>query len=159
MQRKVYICSNQQGNTLDLVKYVKKQGIDFDIFNDKNDNVKTYSKRIPNSRIFNATYAFEYNERKNYFRFCILGIVKNRLPCKDGDTVEDTVKKIQKRFDKLKYIERSWLRVYFGDTYHKKYLNRSDADVKNDVNSAIAEMKSFMETTEEKFYIFLEDNR
>ena len=145
--------------TEDLVKYVKDQGIDFDIFNDNNPNVKTYSKRIPNLRIFNATYAFEYNERKNYFRFCILGIVKNRLPCKDGDTVEDTVKKIQKRFDKLKYIERSWLRVYFGDTYHKKYLNRSDADVENDVNSAINEMKSFMNNTEQEFFIFLENNR
>lgn len=148
--------------TVDLVKYVKEQGIDFDIFNDNNPNVKTYSKRIPNSRIFNATYAFEYNERKPekaYFRFCILGIVINRLPCKDGDTVEDTVKKIQKCFPNLKYIEGSWLRVYFGDTYHKKYLNRSDADVKNDVNSAIDEMKSFMETTEEKFFTFLEKNR
>ena len=122
----------------------------------------THSRNIPNSRIFKATYAFEYNERKpekNYFRFCILGIVKNRLPCKDGDTVEDTVKKIQKRFDKLKYIERSWLRVYFGDTYHKKYLNRSDADVENDVNSAINEMKSFMNNTEQEFFIFLEKNR
>ncbi len=145
--------------TVDLVEYVKKQGIDFDIFNDNNPNVKTYSKRIPNSRIFNATYAFEYNERKNYFRFCILGIVKNRLPCKDGDTVEDTVKKIQKRFPDLRYEGRSWFRVYFGDTYHKNYLNRSDADVKKDVDSAIAEMKSFMNNTEKEFFTFIENKR
>lgn len=140
--------------TVDLVKYVKEQGIDFDIFNDNNPNVKTYSKRIPNSRIFNATYAFEYNERKPekaYFRFCILGIRKNQLSC--------TVKKIQNRFPDLRYEGRSWLRVYFGDTYHKEYLSRSDADVKKDVDRAIDEMKSFMETTEEKFFTFLEKNR
>lgn len=145
--------------TVDLVKYVKKQGIDFDIFNDNNPNVKTYSRNIPNSRIFNATYAFEYNKRGDYFRFCILGIVKNQLPCKDGDTVEDTVKKIQKCFPNLKYIEGSWLRVYFGEPYHKEYLKRSDVDVIKDVDSAINEMKSFMKTTEEKFFTFLEKNR
>src|SRR5574344_626815 len=131
-----------------LVKYVKSKGIDFDIFNDNNPNVKTYSKRIPNLRIFNATYAFEYNEIGDYFRFCILGIVINRLPCKDGDTVEDTVKKIQKRFPDLRYEGRSWLRVYFGDTYHKEYLSRSDVDVKKDVDSAINEMNLFMNNTE-----------
>ena len=112
-----------------LVEYVLQElGAGYRLKN--NPNVKTYSKRIPNLRIFNATYAFEYNEIGDYFRFCILGIVKNRLPCKDGDTVEDTVKKIQNRFDKLKYEGRSWLRVYFGDTYHKEYLSRSEADVK-----------------------------
>ena len=138
--------------TEDLVKYVKDQGIDFDIFNDNNPNVKTYSKRIPNLRIFNATYAFEYNERKNYFRFCILGIRKNQLSC--------TVQEIMEHFSNLNYREeRSWLRVYFGDTYHKEYLNRSDADVENDVNSAIDEMKSFMNNTEQEFFSFLENNR
>ena len=141
-----------------LVKYVlEKLGAGYRLKN--NPNVKTYSKRIPNSRIFNATYAFEYNERKNYFRFCILGIVKNRLPCKDGDTVEDTVKKIQKRFPDLRYEGRSWLRVYFGEPYHKKYLNRSYEDVQKDVDSAIAEMKSFMNNTEKEFFTFLENNR
>ena len=146
--------------TVDLVKYVKKQGIDFDIFNDNNPNVKTYSRNIPNSRIFNATYAFEYNKREDYFRFYILGIVKNRLPCKDGDTVEDTVKKIMEHFSNLNYREeRSWLRVYFGEPYHKEYLSRSDVDVKNDVNSAIDEMNLFMNNTEQEFFTFLENNR
>lgn len=144
--------------TEDLVKYVlQKLGAGYRLNN--NPNVKTYSRNIPNSRIFNATYAFEYNERKNYFRFCILGIVKNRLPCKDGDTVEDTVEKIQKRFPNLRYEGRSWLRVYFGEPYHKEYLKRPDADVKNDVNSAIDEMKSFMNNTEQEFFTFLENNR
>ena len=138
--------------TVDLVKYVKEQGIDFDIFNDNNPNVKTYSRNIPYLIDFNVTYAFEYNEGGDYFRFCILGIRKNQLSC--------TVQEIMEHFPNLNYREeRSWLRVYFGDTYHKKYLNRPDADVENDVNSAINEMKSFMETTEKKFFTFLEDNR
>lgn len=140
--------------TEDLVKYVlKKLGAGYRLKN--NPNVKTYSKRIPNSRIFNATYAFEYNKRGDYFRFCILGIVKNRLPCKDGDTVEE----IQKRFPDLRYEGRSWLRVYFGEPYHKEYLSRSEADVKKDVDRAIDEMKSFMNNTEQDFFTFLENNR
>lgn len=144
--------------TEDLVEYVlKKLGAGYRLKN--NPNVKTYSKRIPKLRIFNATYAFEYNKRGDYFRFCILGIVKNRLPCKDGDTVEDTVKNIQNRFPNLRYEGRSWLRVYFGEPYHKEYLNRSDADVKNDVDRAIAEMNFFMNNTEQEFFTFLENNR
>ena len=147
--------------TVGLVEYVLQElGAGYRLKN--NPNVKTYSKRIPNLRIFNATYAFEYNERKPekaYFRFCILGIVKNRLPCKDGDTVEDTVEKIQKRFPDLRYEGRSWLRVYFGEPYHKEYLSRSDVDVKNDVNSAIDEMNLFMNNTEQEFFTFLENNR
>jgi len=140
--------------TEDLVEYVlKKLGAGYRLKN--NPNVKTYSKRIPNSRIFNATYAFEYNERKPekaYFRFCILGIRKNQLSC--------TVQEIKDHFSNLNYREeRSWLRVYFGKPYHKKYLNRSDADVKNDVDRAIAEMNFFMNNTEQEFFTFLENNR
>lgn len=137
--------------TEDLVKYVKKQGIDFDDFNDNNPNVKTYSRNIPYLIDFNVTYAFEYNERKNYFRFCILGIRKNQLSC--------TVEEIQKRFPDLRYEGRSWLRVYFGEPYHKEYLSRSEADVKKDVDRAIDEMKSFMNNTEQDFFTFLENNR
>lgn len=137
--------------TEDLVKYVKKQGIDFDDFNDNNPNVKTYSRNIPYLIDFNVTYAFEYNEGRDYFRFCILGIRKNQLSC--------TVEEIQKRFPDLRYEGRSWLRVYFGEPYHKEYLSRSEADVKKDVDRAIDEMKSFMNNTEQDFFTFLENNR
>lgn len=134
-----------------LVKYVKSKGIDFDIFNDNNPNVKTYSRNIQRPNIGDVVYAFEYNEGRDYFRFCILGIRKNQLSC--------TVEEIQKRFPDLRYEGRSWLRVYFGEPYHKEYLKRSDVDVIKDVDSAINEMKSFMKTTEEKFFTFLEKNR
>jgi hypothetical protein len=142
--------------TEDLVDYVlNKSGIVFDRLkiNKKKDKVyvTTYSRNIPNLKIFEATYAFEYNKGGDYFRFCILGIVIDKLPC--------VIEEIKERFPNLKHKNGSWFRVYFGDTYHKNYLNRSDADVKKDVDSAIAEMKSFMNNTEKEFFTFIENKR